>query len=181
VPQHVAFLRGINLGNRRVSGRDLRACFEAMGFEDVATFRASGNVIFAADREPLPKMTARIEAGLGDSLGYQVSTFLRTASDVEAIAAHEPFPAGQVEASRGKLQVALLSAEPTAKARKEALAHSTDEDRLALDGRELYWLPSGGISDSALDLRTIEGTVGPTTIRTKNTVQQIAAKYFAAE
>ena len=57
----------------------------------------------------------------------------------------------------------------------------TDEDRLALDGRELYWLPSGGISDSALDLTAIERTLGAITIRTKTTVEQIAAKYFAAE
>ncbi len=46
--RYVAFLRGMNLGNRRIKNEELRAEFEAMGFEEVATFRASGNVIFAA-------------------------------------------------------------------------------------------------------------------------------------
>ena len=150
-----------------------------MGFTDVATFRASGNVILTADREALSKMTSRIEACLGDALGYEVPTFLRTASDVEAVAAHEPFPVELVNASAGKLQVAFLASQPSAKARAEALGHSTEEDRLALGGSELYWLPSGGMSDSALDLKAIERAVGPMTIRTKNTVEQIAEKYLA--
>ena len=35
--------------------------------------------------------------------------FLRTAKQVRAIAAHQPFPAKTVERSEGKLQVALLA------------------------------------------------------------------------
>ena len=46
-----AFLRGMNLGNRRISNADLRAEFESLGFQSVATFRASGNVVFEAPRE----------------------------------------------------------------------------------------------------------------------------------
>ena len=46
-------------------------------------------------------------------------------------------------------------------------------------GRELYWLPSGGISESDLDLKTLEGLLGPWTMRTKGTVDQIAAKLTA--
>jgi uncharacterized protein (DUF1697 family) len=46
---YVAFLRGMNVGGHRLSNGELRAHFAAMGFADVATFRASGNVVFAAD------------------------------------------------------------------------------------------------------------------------------------
>jgi uncharacterized protein (DUF1697 family) len=84
-----------------------------------------------------------------------------------------------VAASKGKLQVALLPKKPAAKARKAALAQASDEARLALEGRELYWLPSGGISESDLDLKAIEAAVGPWTMRTMGTVEQIVAKYFA--
>lgn len=52
----------------------------------------------------------------------------------------------------------------------------TDEDLLAIEGRELYWLPSGGISESELDLRAIDAALGPGTMRTMGTVEQIAAK-----
>jgi uncharacterized protein (DUF1697 family) len=152
--------------------------FEEIGFRDVDTFRTSGNVVFAAGRESLTKMRGRIEDGLAESLGYDVSIFLRTASEVRAIAEREPFARALLEASKGKLQVMLLRDKPAAATRTDVLALATDEDRLAFEDRELYWLPSGGTRDSPLDLTAIEKLIGPTTMRTKGTLDQLAAKYF---
>src|SRR4051812_49379286 len=103
MPKYAAFLRGINVSNRRASKEELCSCFEALGYRDVTTFRASGNVIFAAGRESLATMTVRIEEGLARSLGYEVATFLRAPGEVRAIAEHEPFAPAQVAASTGKL------------------------------------------------------------------------------
>jgi uncharacterized protein (DUF1697 family) len=175
--RYVAFLRGINLGkNRRVKNPALAAEFERIGCEDVATFRASGNVVFSADGAEAG-VQKRVEAGLQEGLGYEVVVFLRSVAEVAEIVARSPFPAKAVKAAKGKLQVAMLPKVPAAKARKEALGHATDEDRLAIDGRELYWLPSGGISESELDLKAVEKAVGPWTMRTMGTIEQIAAKY----
>jgi len=176
--RYVAFLRGMNLGGRRITNDDLRSHFEALGCEEVATFRASGNVIFAVDGESPAKLTSRLEAGLAEALGYEVPVFLRAAKELLAIAAHEPFGPGHVEASAGKLQIAMLTGKPTARAGKRALAFSTEADRLAIEGRELYWLPRGRMSDSELDLKALVAILGPTTIRTKSTIDQIAAKHF---
>jgi uncharacterized protein (DUF1697 family) len=177
--RYVAFLRGMNLGGRRITNDDLRLRFEALGCAEVATFRASGNVVFAGDGEEPDALTERLEAGLGESLGYEVPVFLRGAEELLGIADAEPFGAKAVEASAGKLQVALLREAPPPTPRKKALAMSTDADRLAIDGRELYWLPCGGMSDSELDLKAIGATLGLNTIRTKGTIDQIAAKHFA--
>ncbi len=177
---HAAFLRGINLGrHRRISGAELRSRFEELGLQDVDTFRTSGNVIFRVRREPGARVADRIEQGLAESLGWEVTVFLRTASEVQAIADHQPFSNTTLEGSEGKLQVVLLSTKPAARARKQVLALATDRDRLAFGERELYWLPSGGIRDSALNFRAIENLLGPTTMRTKGTVDKLAAKYFA--
>jgi hypothetical protein len=54
----------------------------------------------------------------------------------------------------------------------------TPSDRLALGERELYWLPSGPMSDSELDLKAIEKQLGATTIRTMGTIEQMAEKLF---
>lgn len=176
---YVAFLRGMNLGGRRIKNEELREEFEALGLYDVACFRASGNVVFAVKGGSEAKLTEQIETGLGEALGYDVPVFLRSAAELGALAAHEPFDIAAVKASKGKLQVALLPKKPTAKARKQALAEASDEDRLALEGRELYWLPSGGISESGLDLKTLETAVGPWTMRTMGTIEQIVAKHFS--
>lgn len=176
--RYVAFLRGMNLGGRRITNDALRTHFEALGCEDVATFRASGNVIFAKDGRPAD-LTKCLEAGLAEALGYEVPVFLRSAKELLAISAHEPFDEQHTAASSGKLQVALLTKKPSAAAAKKALTLSTEADHLAIVRRELYWLPDAGLSESELDLKALATILGPTTIRTKGTIDQIAAKHFA--
>ncbi len=175
--RYVAFLRGMNLGNRRLKNEELRGEFEALGFAEVATFRASGNVIFETKRASEAALTKKIETGLGKGLGYEVPVFLRSAAEVAAIAARQPFAAKLINASKGKLQVSLLSEKPAAANRKAALALASAEDLLAIEGRELYWLPSGGISDSDLDLKAIDRVLGKGTTRTMGTIEQIAVKH----
>ncbi len=177
--RYVAFLRGINLGNRRIKNDELRVRFEDLGCAEVATFRASGNVIFAAPDEATDELSARLEAGLGAALGYEVPVFLRSGAELLAIAAREPFTASHLAASTGKPQVALLDAAPPAAVRRQVLSFSSEQDRLAIEGRELYWLPRGGISGSELDWKAIGAAgLGPTTVRTKVTIDQFAAKHF---
>jgi uncharacterized protein (DUF1697 family) len=176
MPRYAAFLRGINVGGRKATGDQLRASFDELGLEDVATFRASGNVVFSAARKV---DAAQIERGLKKSLGYEVATFVRTAAEIKAIARHDPFDAKRVKASKGKLQVALLPTKPTAQARKKMLGLQSEDDLFAIRGRELYWLPSGGLMQSAVGMAGITAALGSNTVRTMGTIEQIAAKYFA--
>jgi uncharacterized protein (DUF1697 family) len=176
---YAAFLRGMNVGGHRLSNEELRAHFTGMGFADVATFRASGNVVFADVAQPLEQVRARIEEGLAAALGYTVPTFIRAAEEVRAIAASAPFAPERLQSSAGKLQVALLADPPTPQAREQALALAGDRDGLVFDGREVYWLPSGGVLGSALDMTVLARTLGPMTLRTMGTIEQIAAKHFA--
>jgi len=46
--RYIAFLRAINVGGHTVKMEHLRGIFESMGFSNVETFIASGNVIFAS-------------------------------------------------------------------------------------------------------------------------------------
>jgi uncharacterized protein (DUF1697 family) len=177
---YAAFVRGINLGRRRrVSSSELRSLFEELGFSDVATFRTSGNVIFTAKAGSMAETRSRIEQGLSKSLGFEVAVFLRSAAQMRALAAHQPFTPPLLERSKGKLQVMLLAASPPARARRKVLALASPDDRLDFGKRELFWLPSAGTRDSALDVKAIEAEVGLTTMRTKGTIDALAAKHFA--
>jgi uncharacterized protein (DUF1697 family) len=176
--RYVAFLRGMNLGGRRIKNEELRRHFEEMELEEVATFRASGNVIFSASgREAEGKLAERVEAELDERLGYDVPVFLRSIEEVAAIAAQQPFDRKQVEKSKGRLQVSLLRKKPSAAAKKKVLALASDEDLLAVEDRELYWLPSGGLLESNLDLKAIEALLGTDTRRTMGTIEQLSSKY----
>ena len=175
--KYVAFLRGMNLGGRRLGNPELCAAFEAIGMTEVSAFLASGNVVFAGSGSA-SALARRLEKGLEEELGYPVPTFLRTAQAVRALAESEPF--GDRGASNGgKPQIAFLGRKPSAKAIAAVRALESDEDWLVIEGTELHWWPAGGISQSALDWKAVEKAVGPTTVRTRNTIERLVKKFLA--
>ena len=172
---YAAFLRAINVGKRQATKDRLVAAFEACGFEEVSTFRASGNVLFEAPGKAKPKQ-AEMEAALEAELGFEVPVFVRSATQLAKVAALEPFSAKQLKASKGKLQVAFLPKKPAKAKVAEAMALELDSDPLAIEGTELLWLPAAGTQTSDLNLKALERAVGPWTMRTMGTVEQIAEK-----
>jgi uncharacterized protein (DUF1697 family) len=178
--RYAAFLRGINLGRqRRVGGAELRDLFGDLDFDDVATFRTSGNVVFAAAGGRESELRSRIEHALEAALGYEVAVFLRSAKQVRGLADERPFKPAELKRSKGKHQVLLLSKRPTARGRTEVMKLASDDDALAFGDRELHWLPSAGTRQAGLDLTAVDKLIGPTTMRTMGTIDQLAAKYFA--
>jgi uncharacterized protein (DUF1697 family) len=72
MPRYVAFLRAINVGGHIVKMDALRRHFASLGFDDVETFIASGNVIFQSRSTAAAALERRIEACLEERLGYEV-------------------------------------------------------------------------------------------------------------
>jgi uncharacterized protein (DUF1697 family) len=172
MPRYAAFLRGINVGGTRIAKDDLCAPFTALGLENVTTFRASGNVIFDGPRESTTKLAKRIEERLADDLGFtRALTFIRGAAEMRALAADDPIPRGPGQ----KLHVMFCLKKPPA----TVLRYATETDPLVIGKRELYWGPQGRMTDSEIDLKAIEKLIGPLTMRTKDTVEQIAARWFS--
>jgi uncharacterized protein (DUF1697 family) len=93
----VALLRGINnVGSRTVTMAALKSAFEAMGFKNVRTVLASGNVIFESPRRE-PHLDRTIGRGLEKALGFPIAVIIRKLRDLETNIRSEPFkgvPAG---------------------------------------------------------------------------------------
>lgn len=173
--QYIAFLRAINVGGRIVKMTELKRIFEAMKLADVATFIASGNVIFSSGRSPAT-LAKEIEQALQKTLGYPVVTMLRHVDDVVAVAAFEAYPPGHVGES--SLYVGFMRDDASASAVKKTTALSNPVDELRVHGREVYWLARKNISESTLTGATIEKALQtPVTFRNVNTVRRLAAKY----
>lgn len=176
----IAFLRAINVGGRTVTMDRLRAHFEALGFSGVATFIASGNVIFECTDRDARALERRIEQGLAKALGYQVDTFLRTPDEVAAAARGGPLAVPDDGVSR--LFVGFLRERPPAHAKKRALALGSATDELHVAGREIYWLCRTRMTESPISGAAIEKALGMrTTLRNINTVRRLADRYAPAE
>lgn len=177
MPRYVAFLRAINVGGHIVKMERLRRLFQSLGFTEIETFIASGNVIFRSAVRDRPRLEQQIEAFLQEQLGYAVKTFIRTDAEVAEIAGYEPFG---ISASAGGTTVfiGLLQSEPTPEKRDRLINAGTASDEFHLNGRELYWLRRGASSESEFSGAKLEKTLGlATTIRNMNTLRRLAAKY----
>jgi uncharacterized protein (DUF1697 family) len=88
----IAFLRAINVGGHTVKMDRLRTLFAELGLANVATYIASGNVIFETPKTSTGKLEVQIEQHLQQALGHEVITFVRTVPEVAAIVGYAPFP-----------------------------------------------------------------------------------------
>lgn len=69
----VALLRGVNVNGITVRSAELAELFRELGFAEVRTVLASGNVCFDVEDPadaPAPELKSRIERALGERFGY---------------------------------------------------------------------------------------------------------------
>jgi uncharacterized protein (DUF1697 family) len=176
--RHVAFLRAINVGGHTVKMDQLRALFVSMGFDQVETFIASGNVIFEATAEDSKAIEKQIEAVLRAALGYDVATFVRSMVDVADISAYKSFPDEEMNAAGNTIYIAFLADEPGEQAVQKLQTYTSAFDEFHVHGREVYWLCRKRMSESEFSGAVLEKTLGMlATLRNSNTLNKIAAKY----
>jgi uncharacterized protein (DUF1697 family) len=175
MPRYTAFLRAINVGGHTVKMDRLRALFQELGFGDVRTFIASGNVLFDAPPEEPAALEARIERHLQSALGYEVATFLRTPAEVTAVAACQPFPGPDPVEVGEALSVLFLKTAPDEEVRQKLQALRTETDAFHVHGREVYWHCRTRISDSPAGTLLGKALNAPSTMRNITTVRKIAA------
>jgi len=179
---YVAFLRGINLGNRRLRMDRLRALFVEMKFADVATFIASGNVIFSSKADDDLKLSDRIERHLETSLGYAVHTFVRTRAEVAAVAAFRPFSPADMAAPGHTVYCSFLRAPLSAAQACGLRACRTAVDDFCVEGREFYWLCRIGSAESKVwaspQMRALK--LPSSSARNLTTIRKLAAGFPAS-
>jgi uncharacterized protein (DUF1697 family) len=150
----------------------LRAEFEALGFADVTTFIASGNVRFTAPSRPA-RLESHIEAHLTEQLGFPAPTFIRERRAVARAATLAPFPH---VADTDTHLVAFLRRAPSPSAARAALALGNDRDQFATDGKDLHWLIHGAVMDSSVKTSLLSRTLGhPFTTRNVNSLRKFVA------
>jgi uncharacterized protein (DUF1697 family) len=175
--RYVALLRAINVGGRNVKMAELCRLFERAGLADVRSVIASGNVLFTSRTGDPAALERRVEAALRKGLGYDVATFVRTGAELDAVAAHEPFDAGDPVLETDTVHVIFTRDAIPGERAERIVALSTDYDDFRVFGREVFWRTRGRSSDSKVKPGTFARAFGdPGTARNITTVRKLAAK-----
>jgi uncharacterized protein (DUF1697 family) len=177
MPKWIAFLRAINVGGHTVRMEELRDLFSSLGLSDVETYIASGNVVFESNAKNARLLEITIEKTLRQAFGYEVATFIRTASELSYIANWVAFPQSQLDAAAA-FNIAFLAEPLDRESKKKVLGLKTAFDDFAVRGREIYWLCRRKQSDSTISNVVLEKALSrQLTIRGINTIRKMAVKY----
>jgi uncharacterized protein (DUF1697 family) len=172
----VAFLRGINVGGRNVKKEVLQEVVTSLGFQNVSTYKQSGNVVFEVEYANPEETTAKIEAKLQNSLGYAVPVFLRTLPELKKIIDAEPFKNQNKEGS--SFLVTFLTNTPTIHLPPLPLTiPKSTAQIISVKDREVFSVTHGG-GEGGLPNPYLEKTLNTkATTRNMNIVMEIFQKY----
>jgi uncharacterized protein (DUF1697 family) len=161
---YVALLRAINVGGTgKLSMADLRQLCLGCGFDNVATYIQSGNIVF---RSKLAETGVKRQLGqaLAEKMGKPFGVLVRTAPELLDVLSKNPFPT----AAPNQVLILFLDEPPPPDSLKTTIVPGREE--LALHGRELFIHFPDGMGQSKLKIPFQKTGTG----RNLNTTRKLA-------
>jgi uncharacterized protein (DUF1697 family) len=159
-----AFLRAVNVGGTgKLAMADLRALAGDLGFANVRTHLASGNLLFDTDLAPA-EAAGRLDAALGDLMGSRPGIVVRDRARLDALLHGLPF------ADTPGSRLGILFLERDATAEDIAAPRNRTSEALAVHAGHIVIRFSDGMGQSRLKIAAMDQG----TMRNRNTVERIA-------
>lgn len=133
----IALQRAINVGGVKVNIAELRAMVSDLGFSEVKSYVASGNLVFDGDGRETAELEALFETEATKQLGLTTEWMCRTAAEWKAILAANPYPDFARE-SPSKLLVTMFKTTPDKQGLEAVRAKASFGETMELIGRELF-------------------------------------------
>jgi uncharacterized protein (DUF1697 family) len=148
---HVALLRGVNVGGRKLAMTDLRDIVSSLAHSDVSTYIQSGNALFGTSRTDTAELAAEIEKAIEDRLGMTVGVIVLSSGDLAAIIDANPY---RDETDPKKLHAVVMNKKPSTDLMARIAAFpASGRDSVHNDGRTLYLHTPDGFGRSDLSAR----------------------------
>ncbi|GGL38748.1 DUF1697 domain-containing protein [Caulobacter rhizosphaerae] len=171
---HIALLRGVNVGGRKVLKDDLLGLAKDLGFDDAKTLLASGNLVLWGKAEADAHLEQRLEDGLEKRMGLRTEFFARTSAELKEIIDANPYP-DEVRSHPNHLLVHFMKAPLPDGDEATLRAAITGPETFKVGTRELYIDYPEDVGHSMLDRdwkKTKRSPLG--TARNWNTVLKLA-------
>ncbi len=170
----IALLRGVNVGKVRFTMADLAAALELVGFSDVRTVLASGNVILTADQDDPAAIADAVSTVIDERFGFDVAVIVVSLPVVRTAVEEYPFPRADTRHA-----YVVFADDDTALADLVDVAAEVDsaEERIRPGEGVVYWdVEKGRTLDSPFGKRFGRWQrSGAVTTRNINTLEKILA------
>lgn len=170
---YVALLRGINVGGKnKVAMLQLKACFEAHGFSNVATYINTGNVIFTSDQTDQSQLVQTIEHAIEKQFGFAVRVVVRDESNIELVVGK--IPKAWVNDAEQKTDVMFMWPEVDSQDVLRQVVIKTDVDTVRYVAGAILWnIERMNASRSGMQKFIGTKLYKHVTIRNANTVRKL--------
>jgi len=159
--KYISILRGINVsGQKIIKMADLKALYEAIGFERVTTYIQSGNVIFDSNGANKADLEKAIEIAIKEKYSFHVPVAIRTHKEFNVIVDNCPYKEADAEENGTKVLVTFLHSTPEKHKQKLLLEYVKHPERLVIHDSEVYLYCQNGYGKSKLTNTFIESKLG---------------------
>lgn len=172
---YISLLRGINVGGQKsIKMVDLRALYEALGFDKVQSYVQSGNVVFTSD-EPATTITTAICDGIAEKFAYSVPVMVLTLEAWRNLKESNPF-AQDSDKDPKHLHITLLGAIADEQSIHDLEAIDTGSDEYSIIDKIVYLHCPNGYGRTKLNNNFWEKKLNVSaTTRNWNTVNKLLA------
>ncbi len=147
--KYAALLRGINVGGKnKLPMKELTELFAAAGCKKVETYIQSGNLVFEAPGVLAKRLPERISEAIADRYGYQVPVIIRSAAELGASAAGNPYLRKRVPTK--ELHLYFLADKPSLGAVEALDPDRSPPDEYVVVGHDIYVRAPNGVGRSKL-------------------------------
>lgn len=173
--RYVALLRGINVGgHNKIKMDELRPMFESLGFENVRSYIASGNVAFDAPKTKDSILINKLEKAVKATFALEIDVMVRSIKEIEAAIKRNPFNAVHDD-DHTKLFVVFLKEKLPEEKADLLLSQNSENEKFEVVGLDIYCLSKKSFMKSILAKKYIDNKLKtPSTARNWRTVNKIA-------
>lgn len=165
----VALLRAVNVGGRNLPMAELRSLCEEIGWEGVATYVQSGNVVLTAAGKA-EAIEQRLEAAIEARFGLDVPVIVRAAPEWAKLAAGNPF----ANEPPNRVMLLVSKAKPAVGAERAIEERGRNGERVWRVDDALWFHYPEGAGTSKITPSLIDRAVGSrATARNFNTVLKL--------
>ncbi|MFN7161213.1 MAG: DUF1697 domain-containing protein [Candidatus Gracilibacteria bacterium] len=174
--KYLAFLRGINVGgHHKVKMDDLKKIFVDLGFLNVKTVIASGNVYFESTESDAVLLRNHIEEALLQTFSFAIPTIIRTQKEIQDLVISDPYKGKEVTKNT-RLYITFLGARHNSMLKAPYMAPAKDYEILQITDKEVVSILELNPEHKTLDSMNVLGQFGNNvTTRNWNTVMKMAA------
>lgn len=156
---YISILRGINVSGQKLIKMDaLKKSYENLGFQKVATYVQSGNVIFKASETEPGRLEQLIYNQIFRDFGFEVPVIVLTVEKLKNVVDNNPFVSDTAK-DPGFLYVTFLSATPGKFENVAIEAKKQDGEEIFFTNEAVYLYCPNGYGRTKLNNNFLESRI----------------------